>query len=119
VLAFGGLLLRIVNDLRMNREDIIEKVALWSGIAAALSLIVAGVLRFVCPELAKAVGYPVVAAWVLLPPVWFFFEWVVLCRDLKNKAERDRIKHLHELARNIWLGLVVVLALTFGIDWKP
>ena len=104
--------------MQLKREDIIEKVAGVSAVAAVASLLVAGVLRFVNPDLATAVGNPIVAAWVLLPPVWFFCEWVFLC-DGKNKDELDRIKHLHELARNIWLALVVVLVATFGIEWKP
>ncbi|HKX50932.1 MAG TPA: hypothetical protein VJQ48_10940 [Candidatus Binatia bacterium] len=51
--------------------------------------------------------------------MWFFYEWVVLCKDLKDEDERDRIKHIYELARNIWLALVVILVALFQIDWKP
>lgn len=102
-----------------KRDDVIKPVAVVSAVLALLSVTVAVVLQFFADEdLRKGVGYVFVGMWVLGPPIWFFYEWVVLCRDLKDKEERDRIKHIHELARNIWIALVVVLVALFGIDWK-
>lgn len=101
----------------MNRDCVVKVIAWLSGIAAIASLGLALFIRFRYPCLMDMVGYPVVGAWVLLPPVWFLAEWVFLCKGMCDK-ERERIVHLHELARNIWVALVVVLAVIFGIDFK-
>jgi hypothetical protein len=56
----------------------------------------------------------VILFWVALPPLWFFFEWIILCPNLL-KDERERIAHTHDLARNVWLALVVFLAVILGV----
>ncbi len=60
----------------MKRKDVIVPVAITSGLSAGLSIVVAVTARVYCPTLAQAVEYPIVAAWTLLPPLWFCFEWV-------------------------------------------
>ena len=57
----------------------------------------------------------VVALWVLVPPAWFSFEWVRLSPALHGE-DLDRLKHQHDLTRNMWLALVAVLAALFGIS---
>ena len=57
-----------------------------------------------------------VGSWVIFPPVFFWLDWVVFCRDLPAK-ELDAAKHTHEVSRNIWLALIVVLVALFEIKW--
>ncbi len=102
----------------MKRKDVIVPVAITSGLSAGLSIVVAVTARVYCPTLAQAVEYPIVAARTLLPPLWFCFEWVFPCRYITNARERERIKHLHEPERNIWVALVAVLDITLGIGAK-
>lgn len=59
------------------------------------------------------VGYLLIGFWVLAPPIWFWVEWVFLS-EYQNP---ERLKHTHELARNIWVALVIVLAAILGIKW--
>lgn len=56
----------------------------------------------------------ILAFWVIVPPVWFWVDWVFLCDGLRPE-KLDQIKHTHELARNIWLAMVSVLAYQFRI----
>jgi hypothetical protein len=80
---------------------------------AVLSLGMAFGIRFLWPDLRESVGYVILGAWVIGPPVWFWTEWVFLS-DGQNP---ERLKHTHDLARNIWLALVVVLAVILGVKW--
>ena len=59
-------------------------------------------------------GKLIVAFWAVAPPVFFWVDWVYFCKDMAPEApERDIAKHTHDLARNIWVGLVAVLTFAF------
>ncbi len=102
--------------MKLDREKTV-RVATWvSAGFAVLSIIAAIVIRCNYPE-AVNTGYILVLFWVLAPPVWFFFEWAVLCPNDLTPEESSRIKHLHDLGRNIWLALVIVLAAILNYDY--
>jgi hypothetical protein len=61
---------------------------------------------------ADTVGKIVVALWAIFPPAFFWIDWVYFC-DLSTSDVRDIAKHTHDLARNIWLGVLGVTTLTF------
>jgi hypothetical protein len=62
----------------------------------------------------EALGAVVVAFWAVVPPMFFWLDWVYFCRKMKFDApERDVAIHTHDLSRNIWLGLVFALSLIF------
>lgn len=65
---------------------------------------------------APMTGKVLVAAWAILPPAFFWLDWVGFCRNA-TAPERDAAKHTHDLSRNIWLGLLGVL--TFGFKLTP
>ena len=92
------------------------KVASYiAGPLALISLILALLIKHRWTDLRESLGYTMLALWVLGPPVWFWVEWVFLSRD----QDGQRLKHTHDLARNIWLALVVVLAAILKIEWPP
>jgi hypothetical protein len=62
----------------------------------------------------KQHAYAIVGAWAVLPPVFFWVDWVVFCQTM-SKDELDRAKHTHDLSRNIWLALVILLGAVLGI----
>ena len=62
----------------------------------------------------ERLGKVLVSLWVLVPPVFFWFDWVFFCRNL-TEAQKDKAKHTHDLSRNIWLALIAVLAGAFGL----
>jgi hypothetical protein len=64
----------------------------------------------------KIAGRVIVGLWVLGPPIWFWVDWYYLTAGM-GKERLEYISHLHDVGRNIWLALVVVLAALFGIKW--
>lgn len=88
-----------------------------SIVAALISLALGAVYRSDRECLPKSLGPVLVGVWVLLPPVWFWFEWVFYSSEQKE-LERSRVQHLHDLSRTIWLALVVVLAALFEVRWN-
>jgi hypothetical protein len=56
----------------------------------------------------------IVAVWAVGPPVFFWVDWVHYLKNEAAEADSRKIaKHTHDLARNIWLGLLAVLSLSF------
>jgi hypothetical protein len=97
----------------MTRDAVLPYAILASWIGALLSLGFAALVRFWSPELRSPWGYSLLGLWTIVPPLWFMWEWTMslgLPADVK-----ENIKHYHELARNLWLALVVVLAALMGI----
>jgi hypothetical protein len=71
-------------------------------------------------EKARNSGYVLIGLWVLLPPIWFFFEFQHLHPNMmENSFELARVKQAQDLGRNVWLSFVVVLAAIIGIKWPP
>lgn len=66
-------------------------------------------------------GYILIGLWVLLPPIWFFVEFQLLHPNIfpQDSFELSRVKQSQELARNVWLAFVVVLAAIVGVKWPP
>jgi hypothetical protein len=74
------------------------------------------VIRFLPRKPIKAtLAYLLVGAWALIPPIWFMFEWH---EYTGGKEGFEFFKYGQELARNVWIALVVVLATIAGIKWK-
>lgn len=63
----------------------------------------------------NSLAHFVIGFWVLFPPVFFWVDWVWFCRHLSKDA-LDVTKHTHDLSRNIWLALIVVLAVLFDVN---
>ena len=60
------------------------------------------------------IGKSMVAFWLLIPPVFFWLDWVVFSRKL-TPPEREMTQHTHDLSRNVWLALVACLVVIFGL----
>jgi hypothetical protein len=65
----------------------------------------------------ETLGSWLVAFWVLVPPLYFWIDWVGFCSYMgADDDNRDVAKHTHDLSRNIWLGLIAVLTVLFKIS---
>jgi hypothetical protein len=53
--------------------------------------------------------------WVAIPPLWFLWEYVHFRPP--EGIEDERMRHLHDLCRNIWLALIVILVAIMEIPW--
>jgi hypothetical protein len=60
------------------------------------------------------VAYAIMAFWLMVPPVYLWLDWVIFAGDL-DADNRERAKHTHDLARNIWVGLLAILAYAFKL----
>ncbi len=93
-----------------------DRFNFWGGIAAiGLGVISVGLLlskNGMTKETADIVGKVVVAVWAVAPPAFFWIDWVYFCNRLPPD-EQEVAKHTHDLARNIWLGLLGVMTLGF------
>jgi hypothetical protein len=99
---------------RRERRDAIIACVFWTALVLALaSLGAAWLLRTSIYRISW--GYPLVAAWVAIPPVYFLLEYVLL--PPSAGFEDERVRHMHDLGRNIWLALVVLLANLLNITW--
>ncbi len=97
-----------------------EKYNAW-GTALSIIFAVVSVLAALNPHSRlgpwldhDAWGKLIIGVWTIAPPVFFWADWVFFC----EAADREVAKHTHDLARNIWLGLLGVLTFTFfGAPW--
>jgi hypothetical protein len=65
----------------------------------------------------EELGSYLLAIAFVVPPVYFWIDWVWLCSFMAaNDGRRGVAKHTHDLARNIWLGLIAILAVLFKIS---
>ena len=54
------------------------------------------------------------AAWALLPPLWLILEhWLLFDRDEESLADFETFKHNQNLARNLWGGFLILLAVFY------
>ena len=99
------------------RDEIINVIT-WISIGlAAATIVTAAMLLCSNASVTKQDGKYLVAFWLLAPPLWFFYEWVLLAREPNVSQDKlDHVKQLHELARNIWLAVVAVLVAIFELD---
>ena len=97
-----------------RRDSVIFRAAVVSATSAGASIIVAIFLETVGCRYKDRWGLPLLATWVVAPPLWFFFEYFIWPPPA---AEDERTRHFHDLARNLWLALVVLLAAIMEIKF--
>lgn len=85
-------------------------VGIWGGILS-LAVALAAKAGFPVPRFA---GPLLIGAWGLGPPIFFWVDWVCFPKDYE-KGDRDIAQHTHDLARNIWIAFVAILAYLFGV----
>jgi hypothetical protein len=94
-----------------TRDCVNVVIGILSVLGAAVSLIYAARVGAAGSEFWKRF---IVGVWILLPPAYFWCDWQFLCAKIPQRNIQS-VKHLHDLARNIWLALVVVLIALFDI----
>jgi hypothetical protein len=99
-----------------KRDRINFWISLLSVIVGVGSLAYAVCVGQNAPDATKRI---LVGFWLLAPPIYFWLDWHVLCRNIPSD-NTDSVKHIHDLSRNIWVALVVVLIALFNIQvFKP
>jgi hypothetical protein len=54
----------------------------------------------------------ILAAWVILPPIYFWLEYYFLCDKIPPK-ELEEYKMFRELSRDVWAGIAAALAVAY------
>jgi hypothetical protein len=55
--------------------------------------------------------YIIFAAWAVLPPLWFFFEYHYVRSKKPTQIELDNLKGSQEQAARVWAGVATALAI--------
>jgi hypothetical protein len=88
-----------------------------------------GVIGALCAAISLGLGLKLInwtvdkqlilALWVAIPPLFFFCDWIKYGPEPKeeNAALIESISHTHDLARNIWLALIVILTVLYEIPF--
>jgi hypothetical protein len=95
-------------------------------ILALLCLVQAAIWWKLIPDKKTADAHPrwdmlnicVLAFWTLGPPIWFWTDWYRFPTKLIGSRKWESMIHGHEVSRNIWLALVVVLAALLRTSWS-
>jgi hypothetical protein len=114
-----GLLTKVATPHLNGAESILMTRDQYNvvGGASAVVFAIVSLLALACKTRlpagwdANIVGGFLIAVWAIVPPAFFWLDWVYFCRDM-SPADRGIVGHTHDLARNIWVGLLGVL--TFG-----
>jgi hypothetical protein len=101
--------------IHMDRDTYNRAGGVASAVIAVLSVL-AGIIptSTLGPLSHDNLGKLLIGFWVIAPPVFFWVDWVAF---LPAQADRDVAKHTHDLARNIWLALVGILAVLFAVKF--
>jgi len=91
---------------------------LGGSLAAAFCVVslVLGILFQIQLITQSWVGGVTLAIWALGPPIFFWCDWVFFLPA--DAADREVAKHTHDLSRNIWLGLIGILAVLFNVKFS-
>ena len=84
------------------------------SIILAIASILIGII-IPTSEIKDTIGQISLSIGVIVPPIFFWIDWI-MCENVDSKTA-ERAKHNHDLARNIWLGFIVLLAVLFYLEW--
>jgi hypothetical protein len=99
----------------MNRQTLNRLFIALSIVVAAWSLWIAAHDSGHLPGLDRRLTkHVLLLGWALGPPSFLWFEWLCYAGSMSDR-EKDEVKHTHSLARNIWLALLAILAIAFGV----
>jgi hypothetical protein len=82
-----------------------------SWIAGTLSIV--GLALAATALVDPGIGKPIWVAWVILPPLWFIFEYQAKFRgwfgSKSTEADLEHLKHMQSLMLGIWVSVAAVL----------
>lgn len=60
----------------------------------------------------------ILAGWAIVPPIWLAIEYLLLF-DRRNESLEDfqHFRHVQQLTRNIWIGMVILLGALYLGKW--
>lgn len=82
------------------------------------ALVVAGLLYTYRSHVAGCPHHLILAAWAVLPPLWFILEyWLLFDRSRESSVAFEAFRYGQTLARNLWLGFLAFLTAFYLGNW--
>ncbi len=82
------------------------------------TLMVLGILYTIRSHVTDCPPQTILGAWTVLPPVAFIIDYMLFDRKRESKEEFEHFKYVQGLARNLWLGMVMLLAALYLGNWS-
>jgi len=99
----------------MSRQSFNRLILVVAVVAGLYTLWIAAHDSGHLPLLSRRITkHVLLGAWALGPPAVLWFDWVYYGPGLSS-AEREVTRHTHSLLRNLWIALVIILAIAFGL----
>lgn len=112
IFVAGYGLLLFLKKKGVERQSVVRLSVVISGAIAILSAFSAYKFRTDWSACKETWGYALIGFWVIAPPLYFLTEYSIWP---PGSGEREAVEHVHDLARNLWLAVVVLLALIMGV----
>jgi hypothetical protein len=90
----------------------LNPVRLFTVVSATLALVTVFLPIFhvyLCDK-TKAV---ILSVWLIVPPLWFWWEYIFIYRSAKDPEAFEKFKYGQEVSRNLWLGISAALTLLY------
>nr|WP_315207576.1 hypothetical protein [uncultured Albidiferax sp.] len=84
--------------------------AIWAATAIACLLTIVALHRHWKQPASNGLLKAMWVFWVVVPPVWFAFEYFWLFKSCGNSAHFEAFKYGQDIASKVWLGIVVLLS---------
>ncbi len=66
------------------------------------------VICFISADAIEWIKKTLVAVWILVPPVYFYIEWVFLYEE-SDEYPLGKFQYSQKLARDVWLAITAIL----------
>lgn len=124
-----GELLTLAFTRNKSQGEAVRLVEVTHAVTDPLSWVVAGLgLALTCGRIlwiyfwhhsaGQFLDKWIVAGWVIVPPVWFWLEWLMFPTNAieKKRSEWENMVQGHDVCRNMWLAAVVVFAMLLKVQ---
>jgi len=94
----------------MNRK--INPVQCFTVVSAILALVTV-LLPVFRPKMCDDTKGMILAIWLIIPPLWFWWEYIFIYRSAVKPEEFEKFKYGQDVSRNLWVGISAALALLY------
>lgn len=82
------------------------------------TLMTLGILYTLRSHITGCPHQTILGAWTVLPPVAFIADYLLFDRKKETREAFEHFKYIQGLARNLWLGMVMLLAALYLGNWN-
>jgi len=90
----------------------LNPVRLFTFVSATLATVTV-LLPVVGVHLSDQTKGIILSVWLIVPPFWFWYEYIFIYRSARSPEEFEKFKYGQEVSRNLWIGISAALALLY------